>query len=260
MKRPHWLGETVHIGDVHLYYEVHGDGEPLVCLHNFTANSRSRFASLLPALTKEYRCYLVDLRGHGRSDNPGDNWSHEQFSRDIMGLFDVLGLRDAFVLAASSGAMTMLRVARYAPHLVRAMALDSGTYRVPREAERHYRHPDTLSESLKHYYSHANEIYGPEYGRTLAEAFYSFRLPECDVNVPLESLQDIKAPTLLLAGDRDIFFPTDIHIAMKRAIPNAELAIFPHTQHIVMQFHPQEVAEMTLAFFRRIKTGKASAK
>jgi len=145
----------------------------------------------------------------------------------------------------------MLRVARYAPELVRAMVLDSGTYRVPPEAERFYKHPDALSESLKSYYSHANEIYGPDYGKELAAAFYSFRLPECDVNVPLEALKQIVAPTLLVAGDRDVFFPTDIHIAMRRTIPQAELAIFPHTHHIAMQYHPEEVAGMALKFFSK---------
>lgn len=252
MKLPHWLGETIEIGDVNLYYEVHGVGKPLVCLHNFTSNSRSRFAALLPQLAMHYTCYLVDLRGHGRSDNPGNIWTHEQFSRDIIGFMQAVDLRDAYVIAASSGAMTMLRVARYAPELVHAMVLDSGTYRVPEVARRHYKDPNTLSESLKHYYRHANEIYGPEYGKTLAEVFYSFRLPDCDVNVPRETLQEIKAPTLLLAGDRDIFFPAEIHMEMKQAIPNAQLAIYPHTQHIVMQYHPEEVARQALDFFSKV--------
>jgi pimeloyl-ACP methyl ester carboxylesterase len=252
MKPSHWLGETIRIGDVNLYYEVHGLGKPLVCLHNFTANSRSRFAALLPMLATQYKCYLVDLRGHGRSDNPTNNWTHEQFSRDIIGLCKAIDVHDAYFLAASSGAMTMLRVARYAPELVRAMVLDSGTYRVPPEAERYYKHPDTLSESLKSYYRHTNEIYGPEYGRVLAEAFYSFRLPDCDVNISLEALTSITAPTLLVAGDRDVFFPVDIHIDMKQTIPNSELAIYPRTQHIAMQYHPEEVAAMALKFFGKV--------
>lgn len=252
MKPSHWLGQTVAVGTVNLYYEVHGSGPQLLCLHNFTANSRSRFAALLPALSAQYTCYLVDLRGHGRSDNPDNNWTHEQFSQDIIGLCKAIGISNAYVIAASSGAMTMLRVARYAPDLVRAMVLDSGTYRVPPEAERYYKHPDALSESLKSYYRHANEIYGPDYGKELAAAFYSFRLPECDVNVPLEALKAIAAPTLLVAGDRDVFFPVDIHIAMQRTIPNAELAIFPHTHHIAMQYHPEEVAQMALKFFSKV--------
>ena len=129
MKQAGWLGETVQVGDVNLYYEIHGSGESLLCLHNFSSNSRDRFEPLLPILTQKFQCYLIDLRGHGRSDNPTNTWTKEQFSRDIIGFCNELEIDSAYFLAASSGAMTMLRVAKYATKLVRAMVLDSATYK-----------------------------------------------------------------------------------------------------------------------------------
>jgi pimeloyl-ACP methyl ester carboxylesterase len=253
MKRTGWLGETVKVGDVNVYYECRGKGEPLLCLHNFSSNSRARFAPLLPILTEKFTCYLIDLRGHGRSDNPTNNWTKEQFSRDIIGLCKELHIDSAFFLAASSGGMTMLRVARYAPELVRAMVIDSATYRIPRESQKYYRPPERLSEKLIEYYKKANEIYGPEYWHEMAQAFYNYRLPECDVNIPLESLKEIISPTLIIHGDSDIFFPVNIPAEMKMTIPNSELAIFPNTQHIAMEFYPERVAEMAVEFFERQK-------
>jgi len=251
MKKENWFGETVDIDGVNLYYEIHGNGEPLLCLHNFSQNSRIRFTSLLPVLTKKYRCYLIDLRGHGRSDNPGNIWTKEQFSRDIIGFCDELKIDSAFFLAASSGAMTTLRIARYAPKLIRAMVLDSGTYTIPRSAQIYYKSPESLSPKLKEYYKKANEIYGPDYWHEMAQAFYNYRLPGCDVNIPLDWLKEISTPTLLIHGDRDIFFPVDIAADMKLAIPESELAVFPHTQHIVMEFYPERVAEMAVEFFEK---------
>ncbi|MFI5264262.1 MAG: alpha/beta fold hydrolase [Candidatus Kapaibacterium sp.] len=251
MKRTGWLGETVRVGDVNLYYESHGEGEPLLCVHNFSSNSRTRFAPLLPVLAKKYKCYLIDLRGHGRSDNPTNDWTKEQFSRDIIGLCKELKINSAYFLAASSGGMAMLRVARYAPDLVRAMVIDSATYKVPRESQKYYRPPESLSEKLKEYYKKANEIYGPEYWHEMAQAFYNYRLHECDVNIPLESLKEIISPTLIIHGDSDIFFPVNIPAEMKMTIPNSELAIFPNTQHIVMEFYPERIAEMAVEFFER---------
>ncbi len=250
--RAQWLGETVRVGDVDLYYERHGHGNPpLICLHNFSSNSRKLFTPLLPWLMKHYDCYLVDLRGHGRSNNPSPNWTHEQSSRDIIGFCQKIGLRSAYFFAASSGGMTMLRVARYTPELVRAMVLDSATYRVPREARRFYKPPEELSPKLKRYYREANEVLGPEYGQFLAQTFYDFRLPECDINVPVETLRDITAPTLVMSGDRDFFFTVDIAIDMKRVIPNSELFVFPDTKHIVSQDHPQICAHVAVAFLTR---------
>ena len=145
----------------------------------------------------------------------------------------------------------MLRVARYAPELVRAMVLDSATYRVPQEARHFYKPPAELSPKLKQYYREANEVLGPEYGEFLAKTFYDFRLPECDINIPLETLRQIQAPTLVLSGDRDFFFTVDIAIDMKLTIPTSELFVFPDTKHIVMQDYPEMSAEIALDFFKR---------
>jgi pimeloyl-ACP methyl ester carboxylesterase len=145
--------------------------------------------------------------------------------------------------------MTMLRVAKYAPKLVRAMVIDSATYRIPRESQKYYKPPESLSEKLIAYYKKANEIYGPEYWHEMAQAFYNYRLPECDVNIPLEWLKEITSPTLIIHGDRDIFFPVSIPAEMKMTIPNSDLSVFPNTQHIVMEFYPERVAEMAVDFF-----------
>lgn len=142
----------------------------------------------------------------------------------------------------------MLRVARYAPELVRAMVLDSATYRVPPEARKYYKPPELLSPKLQQYYREANEVLGPEYGQFLARTFYDFRLPECDINTPPECLSEIQAPTLIMHGDRDFFFPANIAIEMKQTIPTAELFIFPDTKHIVTQEHPEISAEVAVSF------------
>ncbi len=248
---PDWKERYRSVNGAKLYVEQHGTGEPLICLHNFSSNSRARFMPLLPVLAERYTCYLVDLRGHGRSDNPTREWSHELAALDIIELCKALGIDRARFLAVSSGAMTMLRVARYAPNLVSAMVLDSTTFCVPEAAKIYYKDPATLSPKLKQYYAEANEWYGASYGEELARVFYDFRLPECDINVPLELHHAIECPTLLIHGDRDMFFPSDIPIALRQTIPDSELLIVPSTGHIVMEFHPEMVAQETIAFFDR---------
>ena len=246
-----WRENCIEVNGVRIYQEQHGTGEPLICLHNFSSNSRSRFTPLLPILTGRYTCYLVDLRGHGRSDNPTREWTHELAAQDVIGLCEAMGIARARFLAVSSGAMAMLRVARYAPNLVAAMVLDSTTCRIPDAARALYKDPETLSSKLKHYYAGANEWYGAGYGPELARVFYDFRLPECDINVPIGEHAAIGCATLLIHGDRDDFFPVDIPIALSQTIPNSELMIVPDTGHIVMEFFPALVARHALEFFVR---------
>ena len=250
--RPEWSGFYVPVTGAKLYVEQYGFGDPLICLHNFSSNGRSRFLPLVPILSEYFTCYLVDLRGHGRSTNESEEWNHELISRDIIELCEYLKFTSMRFLAASLGAVAMLRVARYAPELVRAMVLDSGTYQVPVSARTYYKNPETLNTKLRKYYEEANEVYGAEYGPILAKIFYDFRLPECDINLPLEVLREIQAPTLLIAGGRDIFFPADIPLAMKQTIPRSELLMFPDTGHIVMEFFPEIVAKRSVEFFRRM--------
>jgi pimeloyl-ACP methyl ester carboxylesterase len=145
----------------------------------------------------------------------------------------------------------MLRVARYAPGLVKSMVIDSATYRVPPEARKFYRPPEMLSPRIISYYQAAKEATDMEYWRFLAKTFYDFRLPECDINVPLETLGDIKAPTLIISGDRDSFFTVDIAMDMKQTIPTSELLVVPHTKHIVMEYFPEMVAKRAIEFFDR---------
>ena len=251
MKKTNWLGEQIPLTDVNLYYEKHGKGAPLICLHNFSANGRSRFTPLLPLLTKHFTCYLVDLRAHGRSDNPTGIWTHEESAKDIIELCEKLHINSAFFLGTSSGGMTLLKVARMKSELVKAMVIDSATIRVPESSRKFYKHPDTLTPKLIAHYEDANEIYGKDFWRYLPQTFYDFRLPECDVNLQPESLQDISAPTLIIHGDRDLFFPVDIAIDMKRNIPNSSLSVFPNTGHIVTEFYPERVAEMTVDFLTK---------
>lgn len=253
MKKHNWLGEQVPLTNVNLYYEKHGDGEPLICLHNFSANGRSRFTPLLPILTKHFTCFLIDLRAHGRSDNPTGIWTHEESANDIIELCDALKIENAFFFGTSSGGMTLLKVARQRQDLVRAMVIDSATIRVPESSRTFYKRPDQLKPSIKQMYEESNEVYGSQYWEYLAQTFYDFRLPDADVNVDASALQDIICPTLIIHGDRDIFFPVDIAVDMKKNIQNSELSIFPNTDHIVTEFYPERVAEMVVDFLLKQK-------
>jgi pimeloyl-ACP methyl ester carboxylesterase len=114
-----------------------------------------------------------------------------------------------------------------------------------------YKPWEELGPKLKQYYRDANEVMGAEYGEVLARTFYNFRLPECDINIPLETLRQIQAPTLVMSGDRDFFFTIDIAIDMKLTIPNSELFVFPDTKHIVTQDHPAMCAKIGSSFLRK---------
>jgi pimeloyl-ACP methyl ester carboxylesterase len=70
-------GHTVEVNGIEIYYEVVGEGEPLVLLHSFS-NSGRIFDPFVEAFAGQYRLIVPDLRGHGGSTNPGGEFTMRQ--------------------------------------------------------------------------------------------------------------------------------------------------------------------------------------
>ncbi len=108
------------IDDMRMYDEEHGtlDGSPLVLLHGFTLTG-DQWVNELAAFGRHYRLLVPDLRGHGRTDNPGGAaaMNHRQFVRGISAFCHGLGVDRAAFCGFSGGAMVQLSLAVYAPHL-----------------------------------------------------------------------------------------------------------------------------------------------
>ena len=76
------VGRTLTVNGFEMYYEVRGEGEPLVLLHGITG-SGSFFEPMVNDFAKEYRVIVPDLRGHGRSTNPSNEFTHRQAAQDV---------------------------------------------------------------------------------------------------------------------------------------------------------------------------------
>ena len=75
-------GTHVEANGLRVYYEVHGEGEPLLLIHGGTATSQS-WASHLPAFTEHFRVIAPDSRGHGRTDNPTGKLGYRLMADDV---------------------------------------------------------------------------------------------------------------------------------------------------------------------------------
>ena len=91
---------TAMINGVELYYEEHGEGEPSIFQHGYTA-SHDGWAEAIARLSSRYRCIAMDCRGAGDSAHPADGYTIEQLAADVVGMADQLGL-DTFHYAGQS--------------------------------------------------------------------------------------------------------------------------------------------------------------
>jgi pimeloyl-ACP methyl ester carboxylesterase len=236
-------GTHIEANGLRIYYEIHGEGEPLLLIHGGTATSQS-WASHLPAFTEHFQVFAPDSRGHGRTDNPSSELGYRVMADDVAGLVGALGLQRPLVLGYSDGGQIALELGIRYPGLVRALVL-GGTQFSFSEAyleaarallgiaegdevdhEKLEREQPDFVNYLREAHGH---VYGPEYWKSYVQQIASLWL------TPLRhTSEDFAAVTdaaLILIGDRDEGASPEESAELFRLLPNAELAVAPGSDH-----------------------------
>jgi pimeloyl-ACP methyl ester carboxylesterase len=243
-------GHTASVNGIEMYYEISGEGAPLVLLHGFNGSGQS-WKSLVADYAKNYQVIVPDLRGHGRSTNPTNQFTHRQSALDVYALLDKLGIRQFKAMGISTGGMTLIHMATQQPARVDAMVLIGATIYFPEQARVIMRRstPESLTEKDL---ERAREIHknGDEQIRALRNEFYNFKDSYDDMNFTQPYLATITARTLIVHGDRDQFFPVEIPVEMYRSIPRSYLWLVPNGGHVPIREHAVEFTRLTLDFLR----------
>jgi pimeloyl-ACP methyl ester carboxylesterase len=246
------------VRDLRLYYEIHGAGEPLILLDGALDTIESDWGQILPAFAARYRVVAYEHRGHGRSDNPAGRFAgYGELVGDLVALLDDIGIEQAHFCGFSDGAMTLLEFALRHPARVRSLILAGAQYtndtRTLAMLEKMI--PERIVERQPAWAARLAQLHdthhAPGYWQDLVRQMLPFWQRE--PNYSLEQLASIVAPTLLIAGERDQFGHIDQQVAMRRAIPHAELCIAPVAGHFVMNDQPELFQLVALDFLRRIE-------
>ncbi|MEU8513796.1 alpha/beta hydrolase [Kitasatospora sp. NPDC048722] len=108
------------VNGVELYYQLTGDGDPLVLVHG-SWGDHFTWMPVLPALAERFRVLVYDRRGHSRSERPPGQGSRAEDEDDLAALVEELGLAPAHVAGNSFGASTALGLAARRPTLFRSL-------------------------------------------------------------------------------------------------------------------------------------------
>ncbi len=117
-------GRYADVNGLHLYYERHGSGLPLVLLHG-GLGSTSMFSGLLPPLAAARHVIAADLQAHGRTADIDRPLRYELMADDVAALIDQLGCEQVDLMGYSLGAGVALRAAIQHPGRVRKLVLIS---------------------------------------------------------------------------------------------------------------------------------------
>jgi pimeloyl-ACP methyl ester carboxylesterase len=254
------------VNGINMYYEVHGrrDGVPLVLLHGGGSTIDVTFGHVLPVFAERRRVIALEEQGHGRTTDRNAPVRFESSADDVAALLRYLSIDTADILGFSNGASVGLQVAIRHPQLVRKLVFASSiTTRAGARPElwEFMKQADfsNMPQPLKDAFLRVN----PDAGqlRTMhdkdVERMRSFQ------DVPADILRAVRAPTLIVAGDRDIVTPEHA-VELSRLIPGARLLILPgnHGDYLgeaVMTQKPSRYPELTARLIDEFLDGDAAA-
>lgn len=265
------------VDDIQLYYEAHGQGEPLLLIMGLGASTLS-WSEQIPTFSREFRVIAFDNRGAGRSDKPAVRYTIALFADDTAGLMDALDIDSAHVYGQSMGGFIAQELALRRPQRVRTMVLGS-TSCGGREAVAGS--PENLAVIGMMNVLTPREaaekglplLYSEEFIARNHDALIQRSLREAELRPPpdafgrqvqaavrhntFDRLPDIRCPTLVITGSDDKVVPADnSHILAKR-IPGAELAFLPGAGHGYPVEKAAESNATVLEFLRRHRRSAA---
>lgn len=249
-------GHSIQIGAINLYYEEYGAGKPLLLLHGFGGCTQN-WQSFIADLAEHYRLIVVDLRGHGYSTNPENKFTHREAAEDVFQLLDRLDIVNFSAMGMSSGGMTLLHMATSQPERIDAMVLISATSHFPDQARVIMRRASlaTMPQIVREMYQECAKR-GDEQIRQLIKQFNALGDDYDDMNFTAQRLSAITAPTLIIHGDSDNFFPIEIPENISRWIPDARIWIIPGGDHVPI-FDPEVPFTSTVLQFLEARDSRS---
>ena len=120
-------GNRVEVNGMQMYYEVSGEGEPLVVLHGAYMNIPS-MAAIISRLAETHKVYALEFQGHGRTTDIDRPITDPNLADDVAAFMDAVGLQKADVFGYSMGAAAGLQVAIRHPDKVNKLIAASAAY------------------------------------------------------------------------------------------------------------------------------------
>lgn len=258
---------TLPVGDIQIFYERAGAGQPLLLIHGLGGSTRDWELQVL-ALAPEYQVITADLRGHGRSAKPRGRYRIPRFAADMAGLLRGLDAAPAHVVGLSLGGMVALELALGHPELVRSLVIvnsgpeaPAGTLRerlglvgvyLQRVATVRLRGMRRMGEVL------AGQLL-PEPSQAALRRSLIERWAENDRRAYLAALRaiggwsvsarlpDLRCPTLVVAAEHD-YTPVAYKRAYCARIPRGELVVIAGSRHLTPIDRPAELNAALLRF------------
>ena len=231
-------GHLLNLSDAKIYYEIYGEGEPLFLLHG-NSGSIEAFYQQIPELAKHYKVIAVDTRAQGKStDLSNKDFNYQIFADDMLKLADELKLEKINIVGWSDGGNTGLEFAlKYPNRLNKLVTIGANIF--PEGVI------DPLFSGMNNELKNLTEENNPDKISQLRLLKIMLKHP----NIAPSSLNKIKNPVLVIAGEHDVIKPTHTEMISK-SIPNSKLLMVEKGTHFIPFQNPDLLNKAIVDFLK----------
>ena len=220
-------GKYADVNGIKMYYEIHGEGKPLVLIHGGGSTIETTFGMLLPMFAKHYKVIAVELQAHGHTSDRNAPETFQQDADDVAALLKQLNIPKAFILGFSNGGSTTLQIAIRHPEVAEKIIAISAAY--SREGfmpgffdMMEHASLENMPQPLKDAFLKINNDSTTLQNMHDKDAARMRTFKDWNDS----DLKSIKAPALIMSSDKDVILPSH-SLKMSQLIPNAQLIILP---------------------------------
>jgi len=256
-------GKHVDVNGMKMYYEVSGEGDPLIVLHGAYMNIPS-MGEIIPLLANTHKVYTLEFQGHGRTNDIDRPITYPNLADDVAAFMDAVGLKKADVFGYSMGAEVGLQLSIHNPEKVSRLIAASVAYDLEGwQPEFKAAIPQMTVEMI------VNMPFAEDYRKLATNPDGFPALVEKLIALEKEPMawetdvRALKIPVLIIAGDADVatlehsvalfrLLGGGIMGDMGKPLPDSRLAILPATSHTAVI----NQTELLLAFIEPFLKGE----
>lgn len=264
----------VKVNDIEIYYEIHGEGAPLILIMGFTGNTKWWNPRVIRTLANHFKTIIFDNRGVGQTDKPRTKYSIKLFADDTVGLLDALGLQEekTNIFGVSMGGMIAQELVLNYPERVDKLILCATNcgvgHMVPPSQEvvmnmsaptRALTPKEVIEQTIPLLYTDKFIRNNPEFIEKSIQRLSQAPIPQHARGRQLGAIMKfdtwrrlklIDVPTLIIHGKQDKLVPVGNADILVKRIPGAKKVIFEDAAHGLIQEKADEFTKTVIEFLK----------
>ena len=237
-------GKFIKVNDIKMYYEVYGEGEPLILIHGNKTGIKG-WKSQIESFKKSFKVIAIDCRGRGKSELGKDSLTYIQQANDISRFIEKMKLDSVNIVGKSDGGIIGILLGIHFPNRIKKIV----SFGANMQPDSTALYNETIAEIKAERIYAEKMVAQKDTTQNWKIEYFRNRMMEFQPHITAEDLHKINVPVLVMSCDRDVIKEEHTFFIYKN-IPKANLSIFPGEVHAVTRKNPELFNSTVIKFLK----------